>query len=1149
MAPRRLLLVGEGNFSFAAALSETLDPSTRLTATCLQRPADLAGSRLVRENLQRLRERGTEVRFGVDCTQLADAFELHDREFDRIYFNFPHCGRKAGVAKNRELLAKFFQSCADVLAEEGEVHVALCRGQGGTPADKPMREWHNSWQVVAMAALGGFILSDVHPFSCEAVSGYKCTGYRSQDKSFHVDGALNHVFTRSLPFEGLQPRISRIKLGDQWFSFLEPEVLVGKLNRGFLEAPSCHPVKTINEKLIGELGKAFPLKRLKCSSPLLPQGGTSVLTSCNYDILSAAFWISLCEDNSNAESLTGGTTQDMEDFLVSFSELSLPKSLTDSTEEAHNGISGQAKVCLRPSLLVHVQAVIQAPDFLSGSVHILSGPVFQKCCISPFTMPAFHETLFILGFNKNLKDGCLRSLLDHLKCILDSLLSQTLLEGSKRSSSVEFVFQPNRKDYVINVKSHSFGPDCVKDLTIGSVTTSATSAIHKDQCFVCVSVNLDLLAMLVWGISDWRMLWTFDTRFLKNFVPGKIEPFKSYSLHPPHYVHDISFWIDEKKRFDEVEFHTVARAVSQDTVISIRFLSRFQHPKTEQVSLCYRLTYQTCDKALTQQQILGLSVVSISKGYWEIGLIQDIEEWGALRLSGNKAGQVWAPEGSTAFKCLLSARLCAALLSNVSDCDETFNYWEPTHYLIYGKGFQTWEYSPAYAIRSYAYLLLHAWPAAFHARILQTNKILVFYFLRCLLAFVSCICELYFYKAVCKKFGLHVSRMMLAFLVLSTGMFCSSSAFLPSSFCMYTTLIAMTGWYMDKTSIAVLGVAAGAILGWPFSAALGLPIAFDVLVMKHGWKNFINWSLVALMLFLVPVVVIDSYYYGKLVIAPLNIVLYNVFTSHGPDLYGTEPWYFYLINGFLNFNVVFALALLVLPLTSLMEYLLQRFHVQNLGHPYWLTLAPMYIWFIIFFIQPHKEERFLFPVYPLICLCGAVALSALQKCYHFVFQRYRLEHYTVTSNWLALGTLFLFGLLSFSRSVALFRGYHGPLDLYPEFYRIATDPTIHTVPEGRPVNVCVGKEWYRFPSSFLLPDNWQLQFIPSEFRGQLPKPFAEGPLATRIVPTDMNDQNLEEPSRYVRAIFSLFTTLKRVLPLKSVGIHITALMRWAFFRK
>ncbi|KAM4651329.1 alpha-1,2-mannosyltransferase ALG9 isoform 1-T1 [Discoglossus pictus] len=482
----------------------------------------------------------------------------------------------------------------------------------------------------------------------------------------------------------------------------------------------------------------------------------------------------------------------------------------------------------------------------------------------------------------------------------------------------------------------------------------------------------------------------------------------------------------------------------------------------------------------------------------------------------SKAGQVWAPEGSTAFKCLVSARFCAALLSNISDCDETFNYWEPTHYLVYGKGFQTWEYSPAYAIRSYAYLWLHALPAWFHANVLQTNKVLVFYFIRCFLAFLSCVCELYFYKAVCKKFGLHVGRLMLAFLVLSTGMFCSAAAYLPSSFCMYTTVIAMTGWYMDKVSVAVLGVAAGAIWGWPFSAVLGVPIAFDLLILKQKWKSFINWSLVALIIFLVPLVAIDSYYYGKLVIAPLNIILYNVFTPHGPDLYGTEPWSFYFINGFLNFNVVFVMALFALPLTALMEYLLQKINtVQNLGKPYWLTLSPMYIWLGIFFAQPHKEERFLFPIYPLICLCGAVALSALQKCYHYVFQRYRLEHYTVSSNWLALGTVLLFGLLSFSRSIALFRGYHGPLDLYPEFHRIAKDPSIHTVAAGRSVNVCVGKEWYRFPSSFLLPDNWQLQFIESEFRGQLPKPFAKGRRATRIIPKDMNDQNLEETSRYM----------------------------------
>lgn len=61
MAPRRLLLVGEGNFSFAAALSETLNASTRVTATCLQSPAELARDPVARENLQRLRERGSEA--------------------------------------------------------------------------------------------------------------------------------------------------------------------------------------------------------------------------------------------------------------------------------------------------------------------------------------------------------------------------------------------------------------------------------------------------------------------------------------------------------------------------------------------------------------------------------------------------------------------------------------------------------------------------------------------------------------------------------------------------------------------------------------------------------------------------------------------------------------------------------------------------------------------------------------------------------------------------------------------------------------------------------------------------------------------------------------------------------------------------------
>lgn len=70
---------------------------------------------------------------------------------------------------------------------------------------------------------------------------------------------------------------------------------------------------------------------------------------------------------------------------------------------------------------------------------------------------------------------------------------------------------------------------------------------------------------------------------------------------------------------------------------------------------------------------------------------------------------------------------------------------------------------------------------------------------------------------------------------------------------------------------------------------------------------------------------------------------------------------------------------------------------------------------------------------------------------------------------------------------------------------------------NKPVNVCVGKEWYRFPSSFFLPStqHWRLQFIESEFRGQLPQPYSQESGATRIIPENMNDLNLEEPSRYI----------------------------------
>lgn len=104
------------------------------------------------------------------------------------------------------------------------------------------------------------------------------------------------------------------------------------------------------------------------------------------------------------------------------------------------------------------------------------------------------------------------------------------------------------------------------------------------------------------------------------------------------------------------------------------------------------------------------------------------------------------PGADVAFKAFLSARICAAIWSHITDCDETFNYWEPLHYLIYGQGLQTWEYSPEFALRSYTYLLAHGVPAFIYNRIFQTNPMLVFYFVRIMLALGCALVEVYFYK-------------------------------------------------------------------------------------------------------------------------------------------------------------------------------------------------------------------------------------------------------------------------------------------------------------------------------------------------------------------------------------------------------------------
>ncbi|XP_046734487.1 alpha-1,2-mannosyltransferase ALG9 [Diprion similis] len=474
------------------------------------------------------------------------------------------------------------------------------------------------------------------------------------------------------------------------------------------------------------------------------------------------------------------------------------------------------------------------------------------------------------------------------------------------------------------------------------------------------------------------------------------------------------------------------------------------------------------------------------------------------------------PGGDTAFKLLLSARFCSAIWSHITDCDETFNYWEPSHYLLYGTGQQTWEYSPDYALRSYTYLLLHVVPAKIYCSLLEPNPVLVFYFIRCLLSVGCAVSEVYFYKNVCREFGVHIARLTLAFLIFSSGMYISSAAFLPSSFSMYLSTVAIAAWYDRKYELAIFTTAISSLLGWPFAVLLGIPIAIEMLFRRREWLQFVKWAALSGIVILAPMVWFDSVFFGKLVVAPLNIVLYNVFTSHGPDLYGTEPFSFYILNGFLNFNFVFLGALLA-PFGLLVTWMVVPARPRSsYCLPYWYSLAPLYLWIAVFFFQSHKEERFLFPIYPMICLAGAITVDVVQKLYFFV--RTQISPLPVTSHYLQhtapimVLSMIVCGLLGLSRSFALYKGYYAPLEVVMEANKLGSDGQ---VPSDVNINFCIGKEWHRFPSSFFFPsNNWRLQYLQSEFTGQLPQPYSDQENGTSIVQPHFNDKNKEETSRY-----------------------------------
>lgn len=500
-----------------------------------------------------------------------------------------------------------------------------------------------------------------------------------------------------------------------------------------------------------------------------------------------------------------------------------------------------------------------------------------------------------------------------------------------------------------------------------------------------------------------------------------------------------------------------------------------------------------------------------------------------------------------------------------------YNYWEPAHLLASPDAlrrtpvaaFETWEYAPQYAIRSWAYIALHA--VAPSVVLHWANGPFAFYALRLVLAAVSAAADATLYRSVAVAVNARVARYLLTFLAASAGLAMASVALLPSTFVMYTSSVAMA-YAMSRVSLAnvrrtfgaTIAFALGALGGWPYALVIALPFVWEELFLLGAdarattqWaaRRWARWGLAVLAasFLAVPIVAVDALAYGRPTFVALNTVLYNVLgrtRGISPELYGVEPWSYYVVNLLLNVSVVAPLAFAALPAVLLTAARVPaRFTGDFPGTRtprkggaaavpgsspsllLALRLLPVYLWVGMLTAQPHKEERFLYPVYPLLCFNAAVALYILRAWLEAAYLRLTRSPYrasrTILFPLFTLAPLLLAGMLGVLRLVALVHHYHAPMDV------------VQALPDEA-ATLCYGKEWHRFPSHFFVPPKVDVQFIESEFRGILPHHFVNAPgehdvhpaleaaslvwpwgNATRHVPTTVNELNKEETDRYV----------------------------------
>lgn len=237
---------------------------------------------------------------------------------------------------------------------------------------------------------------------------------------------------------------------------------------------------------------------------------------------------------------------------------------------------------------------------------LVTGDVYRRDSIDATHYPAFHQMEGVRVFEKEEWEaaGCTSEELAtrELKRALEGMVTHLFGEVEMRWVDAYFPFTDPSFELEI-----FFQGEWLEVLGCGVMQQEILDAgAGEGKRAWAFGLGLERLAMILFDIPDIRLFWTNDKRFTSQFEAGCFKPggvgakFNSFSKFPPC-LKDVSFWVNDS--FTENNLCECVRGLGGDLVESVTLIDDFTNPKTNKRSNCFRITYRSMERSLTNEEI------------------------------------------------------------------------------------------------------------------------------------------------------------------------------------------------------------------------------------------------------------------------------------------------------------------------------------------------------------------------------------------------------------------------------------------------------------------------------------------------------------------------------------------------------------------